>query len=829
MGQNQARAGEQQGTVKEQEPGPDPGGSEKEGNASEVTCGEVEDEAGSVRERLDGSPGTEPASPTLKLDTHAYKKGAPPMDWEWIQGGDGEREGGIERREGEGGRIKVCRRDLQELNNIRVTKRGLLSRETAGCSKPERIAVAKRSNRMDDIIQDLAWDSSSTVENVYFQRSESSVATEKSVTSEVVGSLRKQDGSGMTDTVAVPGINTLAVTEDFHDDNFPINLRSEAPTRVEEKNNLDTLNVRLPEGNPLCQDGPSAIPKSHEPSSTEEERARLSIPTSSRDDLTSRWKSTNPECQKKIISSDQGSSGVQEHPATSEQIYGTEIPTCAVTFDLLERSELKATENICPLNSGEVCDFRDKFGKMQAAGSDVESGDATEKYMANPNSSEIESLDLATYKGSTTSGFEELLEEEKHFSMPHVERLRNNAERRTDISCDADGAFKESKAFPPEPEDEVDYYPSTQTANIQTEKIPEQCLAMVTGQLETLSHPDMTKSITGKMDPHLALYAAMESKDALVRVKEMSNQEMFLFKATASQSDLDNLPGNFMSSNQDRDKGRTMATVENVKERSAAMVDEDRGESFGEMTSSKMDRDKEAAASISNSKLVSASEGTAGHEEGSPLLSKVESKTSVALAEFLKSMESHEAKNVSNETQLCTRDPLKAFTGPVWDACGGSVSHNTGTDPPDVQNSPQVCCMLRDTDHNNLTPQSTGQPVASEYGATQLRQIDQSIRIRNDQTPVSAQSGVPATEKAESPPKGKPVSDLIKETIQRHEKMKEWTKPAEAKADVVLDSAQCVKVAQMKAAFDSPKKSLDKGLEKKPSVRKGRTRLPHAI
>lgn len=867
MGQNQGKVGEQQGTQEEKEPSPDPGGSEKEGNASKETCREVEDDAGLVRERLDVSPGTEPASPTLKLDTHSHKKGAPPIDWEWIQGGDGEREGGRERGEGEEGRTKI--RGFQKLNNIRVTKRGTLSTEVTGSSKPERIAVEKRSNRMNlenltnsdcqnnshewkvfhkDNIQDLPWDSSSRVENVHLQQSKSSANEEKSVTSEVTRSLKEQDGSGMTDNVAVPGIDAVTVTEDLHDDNFPFEMpipKSEAPTRAVEKNNLDTLSAplkkNLPGENPLWQYEPTVILKSCEPSMDEEDRGRLSLSTSSRDNLPLKWRSIKSECQENIIPSESGSSGLQEHAAIAEEIYGTEIPSLKMTLDLSDRLEVKTTEMLLP-NRGDVCDFattveskiRDNFGKIkkhQASSSNIERSDTTEKSITNPDSSVMASLDLAIYKGPTMSGFEELLEEEKHFPMPDLERLKNNAERKPDISCGGGGVYKETKEFLQEDRDE--FHPPPETANVQTEKIPEQFLAVVTGQSEMPSLPNMTKGIKGELDPHLPLYAARESKDTLVREREIRNQDTLLGKAIASESDWDKLPGNIMFSNQDRDKGRTMATEKILKARSTVTFGKDSDKSFGEMTS-KRDRynqsgDKniisvpdihqEASVSISNSKLTSVSDSTAGHEEGRLLLSHVESKTCAPLTEVSKPMESHKIKNITNETKLCIADPVKAFTGPAKDGYGSSVSQTPETDnattPLDVQNS-----LQHNTVQTNLAPQSTGQSLASDTD-----DADQSTGTRNSQTPVSVQGGIPARDKAENPPKGKPVSDLIKETIQLHEKMKEWTKPAEAKTDVVLDSTQSVKVAQMKAAFDLPKKSPDKGLERKPSVRKGKTQF----
>lgn len=76
-------------------------------------------------------------------------------------------------------------------------------------------------------------------------------------------------------------------------------------------------------------------------------------------------------------------------------------------------------------------------------------------------------------------------------------------------------------------------------------------------------------------------------------------------------------------------------------------------------------------------------------------------------------------------------------------------------------------------------------------------------------------------DKSQNAPKSRPVSDLIKETIKLHEMLQhqERPKPAEVKIE---EQAQSMKVAQMKAAFDSPQKSPDKAIERKPSVRKGK-------
>ncbi|CAI5650361.1 unnamed protein product [Oreochromis niloticus] len=73
-------------------------------------------------------------------------------------------------------------------------------------------------------------------------------------------------------------------------------------------------------------------------------------------------------------------------------------------------------------------------------------------------------------------------------------------------------------------------------------------------------------------------------------------------------------------------------------------------------------------------------------------------------------------------------------------------------------------------------------------------------------------------------PRSRPVSELIKETVQLHEKLKHQERPklAELKSD---EQNQSVKVAQMKAAFDSAQKTPEKPLERKSSMRKDMRRV----
>lgn len=142
------------------------------------------------------------------------------------------------------------------------------------------------------------------------------------------------------------------------------------------------------------------------------------------------------------------------------------------------------------------------------------------------------------------------------------------------------------------------------------------------------------------------------------------------------------------------------------------------------------------------------------------------------------------------------KDPTQDAAAPAVDAAparseeGRQPTAGIKQDPP----------MTLNTD--NVTPsQPEKKPVTDS---------DDSITVRNRSQSTSSRS--------------RPVSELIKESIQLHEKLQhqERPKPAEVKCE---ESGQSVKVAQMKAAFDSPTKSPDKGIERKPSMRKGKSEI----
>lgn len=139
---------------------------------------------------------------------------------------------------------------------------------------------------------------------------------------------------------------------------------------------------------------------------------------------------------------------------------------------------------------------------------------------------------------------------------------------------------------------------------------------------------------------------------------------------------------------------------------------------------------------------------------------------------------------------------------PAVDA--GSVSVEDGTAVSEEHN--QAAAEVKQDLHSTHNVENL---VSDQHAKTTGKEADDSIRMRD---------------KSQDRPKSRPVSELIKETIQLHEKLQhpERPKPAEIKPD---EQGESVKVAQMKAAFDSAQKSPDKSVERKPSVRKGKGRI----
>ncbi len=225
---------------------------------------------------------------------------------------------------------------------------------------------------------------------------------------------------------------------------------------------------------------------------------------------------------------------------------------------------------------------------------------------------------------------------------------------------------------------------------------------------------------------------------------------------------------------------------------------------------------KETSATGSISELIAGPETTLGCMHDRP---SVDKKTEVTLSGSSQLQEKSFLKILTNATTHSIVSPTDV-SDQVRDgyAAGAALADNAANTSAaqDVQHSSSMCNLIsmqanekQDKEQNKLSTKANCH-VLEEKHSTQL---DQKHAIESSPTTIM--------EAAQGAQK-RHVSDMIKETIELQKKMKEWTKPTEARVDLTLDPTQSVKVSQMKAAFDPPKKSPDKALERKPSVRKGR-------
>uniref|UniRef100_A0A674F4Q1 Coronin n=1 Tax=Salmo trutta TaxID=8032 RepID=A0A674F4Q1_SALTR len=240
--------------------------------------------------------------------------------------------------------------------------------------------------------------------------------------------------------------------------------------------------------------------------------------------------------------------------------------------------------------------------------------------------------------------------------------------------------------------------------------------------------------------------------------------------------------------------------------------------------------EKPASSSSVSEVITESTESTSCNKEDDqtteplPLHKMDESPTTIPVTEISPSQTENTTAGKTTPS-LCTSEALHDDS---------MEEAKTNKDPCQITDIPVVVI--------EATPSSVGTGMAlSEEGQGS---IDEKLQAQNETLktePVSQQVTESTTavhydekstqdndetasecDKHQDTPKSRPVSELIKENILLQEKLKhpDLTKPLEAKPDWVSEQAQSVKVAQMLAAFDFPKKSPEKALERKPYVRK---------
>ncbi|XP_058491882.1 uncharacterized protein si:ch211-108c6.2 [Solea solea] len=148
------------------------------------------------------------------------------------------------------------------------------------------------------------------------------------------------------------------------------------------------------------------------------------------------------------------------------------------------------------------------------------------------------------------------------------------------------------------------------------------------------------------------------------------------------------------------------------------------------------------------------------------------------------------------------------------------TDNETKTDSP-----PQF--MRRKTVKNSTEETNAAAVAAGDAGISEVTSsIKQDLHDPDqlDKSPVMRRcQSVSGRDKSPNTPRPRPVSELIRGTIELHERLHLEERPKPAAAEVPSDEqGHTVKVAQMKATFDSAQKSPDKAIQRKPSVRKAR-------
>ncbi|XP_051551802.1 uncharacterized protein LOC127439628 isoform X2 [Myxocyprinus asiaticus] len=334
---------------------------------------------------------------------------------------------------------------------------------------------------------------------------------------------------------------------------------------------------------------------------------------------------------------------------------------------------------------------------------------------------------------------------------------------------------------------EIEDSPLLVKAKVHTEKSLECFLAVINPQPETQTFPETVKNAIQKMDPEL-----ISSLSAVIDVDGAADQQRL---------DTNKVSVNMMSS----DSLNPSQFNQNI-------------------ISSNTDMHKETSATCSISELMAGPETASIVKEDRP-----------SVTPPLSSVDKIEV-GLSGSPQLLTNEStdsivsLTDISDQVQDGCAAGVAvprNETNTSASqDVYHSASMCNLIsmqanekHDKEQNKLSTQAHLHLVTSnteEKHSNQLNQKHTTESGSNILTTDSAETSMDAQHGAQK----RHVSDMIKETIELQKKMKEWTKPTEARGDLTLVPTQSVKVSQMKAAFDPPKKSPDKALERKTSVRK---------
>ncbi|XP_051524989.1 microtubule-associated protein futsch-like isoform X2 [Myxocyprinus asiaticus] len=335
---------------------------------------------------------------------------------------------------------------------------------------------------------------------------------------------------------------------------------------------------------------------------------------------------------------------------------------------------------------------------------------------------------------------------------------------------------------------EMEDSPLLEKAKVHTEKCLECFLAVMNSQPEIQTFQETVKDAAHKMDPEL-----ISSLSAVIDVDGTTDQQRL---------DTNKVSVNMTSS----ERFNPSQTNQNV-------------------SNSNTDKQKETSSTSSISEHIAGPEAASGLKEDRPRVtppfSSVDKKTKVGLSGSLQLLPNESTHSIVILTDVSDQ---------VQDICDAGValpqSKTNTSASQDVHHSASMCnqiSMKANGKHNKeqikLSTQAHLHVLTSNTEEKHSNQLNIKHATEGGSNILTTDSAAKSMETQQGAQK-RHVSDMIKETIELQKRMKEWTKPLEAQVNLTLDPTQSVKVSQMKATFDPPKKSPDKALERKTSVRK---------
>ncbi|XP_043094903.1 coronin-1C-A isoform X1 [Puntigrus tetrazona] len=832
MGQNQGKEGElaqdnSSAGPEEKGPSPDPGGVEKEGNLTIETHGVGTDEENTAGGGLDEGPGRESPSPTPVHGLDSHDKVCSPTDGGVTEGGDGEKEGG--RKNSEEGRAEPLA--PQQLNGIAQSDR-----------EPDHERKDLECTLEDQLKCDLPGEVESSCKEE--NRSKKYSSRVKNEMESVCGDddqlkSQEEDRKASCDITGP----TLEILEG----------KDGSKSRGGDAN----TNVRF-----TVQDQALVITENVKLETESQNKRPINKPTTSNlvmnsqaetsKDITEAIQHSNEEIQKKlpenpdevVTGTPNPQKNVETHGHSVEDVYGareaeTSSAGCSSLMNAETQDVSRARENVTgrqPTNDV----IKTRFTSSTLAGADLQS----KAVSLSPE--DLRALEVASKSPRGHS------ESHRQISAGEFTQDRLQKERQLNVSDlespwteepslgrspagghkNKDGMRETEERENLESASKGPYYSHAKKTEIKDlslhgRETEEGCF--VTSNIASVGmlgenkprlqsyevencvtfSEDITDSNPScKSDVEVMQQNEKEDSPLSVKAKVHTEKSLQRFLAEAVMNPLSETVKNTTHEMDPECSSSVNAVIDVGEPTKQKRLVGNANANSSNMTSSERDKvgislRKETSATGSFSEIIAGPETTSGHTDDRQ---SVDKKTEVNPSG------SSQLQEKCILTDASTHSTVSLTDDQVQDGCADNTAYTSAAQ--DVQHSSSVCNLIsmqanegQDKEQNKLSTKADFHVFEEKHSS----QLDQKHALESSPTTI--------TEAPQGAQK-KHVSDMIKEAIELQKKMKEWSKPAEARVDLTLDATQSVKVSQMKAAFDAPKKSPDKALERKPSVRK---------